>query len=431
LVLAFLAALTIPATGTFHLPSGTTEVGSELRLPTGAHDLTILGGAGSVLRASSSFHGRAILSCTGCSRIKFYHFAVDGNRAALEKPTSIAPSDKSFAGVFANNGILVENTTGLEVDHVDFSNMPAFAILVNHSRDVLLDHLHVKDSGSVNPKHRNNTSGGVLLEEGTDAFTVADSVFEHILGNAIWTHSRYGSPRNRQGKIANNQFYEIGRDAIQVGHAVNVEVNGNRGRRIGFPNEIIDAEGGGTPVGIDTAGNVEGSSYEYNQFEEINGKCIDLDGFHDGTIRANTCVNRGKPEEYPYGHFGIVFNNANIDMQSKNILVEQNDLDGMKFGGIFLIGSGHRILRNRLRHINTAHCNENRAQFGCSVLGEAEVLETGIYLGSHAEHPAPARGNLIEGNTISGWKMKTRCIQAAPGVKLSDNTIKGNTCSDE
>ncbi len=52
------------------------------------------------------------------------------------------------------------------------------------------------------------------------------------------------------------------------------------------------------------------------------------------------------------------------------------------------------------------------------MLGEAEVLETGIYLGSHAEHPDPARGNLIEGNTISGWKMKTRCIQGAPGVKL-------------
>ena len=46
------------------------------------------------------------------------------------------------------------------------------------------------------------------------------------------------------------------------------------------------------------------------------------------------------------------------------------------------------------------------------MLGEAEVLETGIYLGSHAEHPDPARGNLIEGNTISGWKMEARCIQS-------------------
>ena len=55
----------------------------------------------------------------------------------------------------------------------------------------------------------------------------------------------------------------------------------------------------------------------------------------------------------------------------------------------------------------------------------------GIYLGSHAEHPAPARGNVIEGNSISGWKMKLRCIQAAPGVKLSDNSIRDNTCTNE
>ena len=184
-------------------------------------------------------------------------------------------------------------------------------------------------------------------------------------------------------------------------------------------------------MGIDTAGNVEQSTYERNRFEEINGKCIDLDGFHDGAVRGNTCVNRRPPEDYPFGHFGIVFNNASIEMRSQNIVVEDNELDGMKFGGIFLIGTGHKILRNRMRHINTAHCNENRAKFGCSVLGEVEVLETGIYLGSHAEHPAPARGNLIEGNTISGWKMKTRCIQGAPGVKLPDNTIRNNTCTNE
>ncbi|HEX6895809.1 MAG TPA: right-handed parallel beta-helix repeat-containing protein [Bryobacteraceae bacterium] len=431
MVLALLAALSIPATGTYRLPSGTTEITAELRLPAGAHDLTILGSDHTVLRASANFRGRAILSCRGCRKIKFTNFAIDGNRAANEKPVEMAPSGQSFASVFLDNGILVEETDGLELDHVDFTNIVSFAVLVNHSRDVLLDHLRVDNSGSLNARHRNNTSGGVLLEEGVDSFIVADSTFQNIRGNAVWTHSRYRSPRNQGGKIANNQFVEIGRDAIQIGHAINVDVNGNRGQRIGFPSAIVDVEGGGTPVGIDTAGNVENTAYHDNQFEEVNGKCIDLDGFHDGTIRANTCMNRGQPADYPFGHFGIVFNNANPDMQSQNILVEENQLEGMKFGGIFLIGSGHRILRNRMLRVNTAHCNENRAQFGCSALGEPEVLESGIYLGSHAERPAPARANVIEGNIITGWKMAARCIQAAPAVKLSDNTIKGNQCSDE
>jgi hypothetical protein len=430
LILALLFAVTIPATGAVQLPAGVTEISSEIKIPDGAHDLTIAGDH-TTLRAAADFHGRAILSCHGCRRIAFRNFVIDGNRQAIERPLPFAPSDQTFANVFPNNGILIEDSDGISIEHVDFANITNFATLIGHSKNVTIDHVAVRDSGSRNAKGRNNTSGGILLEEGTEGFTVADSSFRNIRGNGVWTHSRYMAPRNRNGEILRNEFSEIGRDAIQVGHAIGVEVAGNHGTRIGFPVEIIDVENGGTPVGIDTAGNVEQSSYEHNRFEEINGKCIDLDGFHDGAVRGNTCINRRPPEDYPFGHFGIVFNNASIEMRSQNIVVEGNELDGMKFGGIFVIGAGHKILRNRMLHINTAHCNENREKFGCSVLGEVEVLETGIYLGSHAEHPDAARGDLIEGNTISGWKMKTRCIQGAPGVKLSDNTIRNNTCTNE
>ncbi len=430
MVLALFVALTFPATGEVRLPPGVVPVSTELRIPDGAHDLTILGDH-TTLRATQDFHGRAILSCQGCRRITLRDFSIDGNRGQLEKPLPIAPSDRAFAGFYPNNGILMLDTQGLTINRVSFENIVNFAVLATRARDVKIDHVTIQNSGSRNAKGRNNTSGGILLEEGTDTFSVTDSTFRAIRGNAVWTHSRYGSPRNRSGKIAGNHFSTIGRDAIQVGHATEIQVLDNAGSDIGQPSEIIDAEGQGTPVGIDTAGDVDQSTYERNRFEEINGKCIDLDGFHDGTVRDNTCINRKPPENYPYGHFGIVFNNANIDMQSKNILVERNELNGMKFGGIFVIGTGHRILRNRLIHINTAHCNEDRAKFGCSALGEPDVLQTGIYLGSHAERPAPSRDNHIEDNTITGWKMKTRCIQAAPGVKLSDNTIKGNRCTDE
>lgn len=431
MILALLLAVAIPSTGVVRLPPGVTEISAEMKIPDGAHDLTISGGDHTTLHAAANFQGRAIFSCHGCLRIHFTNFLVDGNRAVLEKPLPFAPSDKTFASVFPNNGILIEASDGVSIDRVDFVNVTNFAALISHSRNVAIDHVSVQDSGSRNAKGRNNTSGGILLEEGTEQFSVTDSAFHNIRGNGVWTHSRYMAPRNRNGSISRNEFSDIARDAIQVGHAVGVEVSGNQGTRIGFPVDLIDVENGGTPVGIDTAGNVEQSMYQRNRFEEIDGKCIDLDGFHDGAVRGNTCINRRAPETYPFGHFGIVFNNASIEMRSQNIVVEDNELDGMKFGGIFLIGTGHKILRNRMRNINTAHCNENREKFGCSVLGEAEVLETGIYLGSHAEHPDPARGNLVEGNTISGWKMKTRCIQAAPGVKLSDNILRNNTCTNE
>ena len=63
---------------------------------------------------------------------------------------------------------------------------------------------------------------------------------------------------------------------------------------------------------------------------------------------ANTCTNKLAREAYPYGHFGIVFNNTNPDMQSEAVRVIGNVIDGTKFGGIFVIGRGHTIQGNRL-----------------------------------------------------------------------------------
>ena len=45
----------------------------------------------------------------------------------------------------------------------------------------------------------------------------------NIRGNGIWTHSLYTSPRNGGGLIADNHFVSVARDAIQVGHATQVE----------------------------------------------------------------------------------------------------------------------------------------------------------------------------------------------------------------
>jgi hypothetical protein len=431
LVFALLIVLPFPSTGVARLPPGVTEISSEIRLPDGAHDLTIAGDH-TILHATANFHGRALFSCQGCRRIRFTGFSIDGNRAALERPLPFAPTDQAFASVFPNSGILIEETDGLSIDRIDFVNITNFAVLVNHSKNVAIDHISVKDSGSRNAKGRNNTSGGILLEDGVEQFSVTNSTFRNIRGNGVWTHSRYRSPRNSKGGIAHNEFAEIGRDAIQIGHAVAIEVADNHGARIGFPADLVDVENAGTPVGIDTAGNVEQSTYERNRFEEIDGKCIDLDGFHDGTVRANVCINRGAPEGYPYGNFGISINNASIEMQSKNIVIEGNQLSGMKFGGIFALGEGHIIRNNRMTHLNTAHCNETHAKFGClAILGEPGFLESGVYLAKGGERPAPARNLVIENNIISGYKMAVHCIESAPSVKLSDNTLRNNTCTNE
>ena len=420
-------------TGVVNLPPGIIQISTGLSIPSGAHDLVVQGDPeGTVLRMTDDFQAKAVITIHAARGVQLRGISVEGNRDTFQGTFELPPSDVTFAEFYTHNGLLAEDTASLSIIDIKFRKIPGFAILINNSSGVVIEKVQIEESGSRNKSGRNNTSGGILLEGGTSDFSVLGSLIRKVSGNGIWTHSLYTAPRNRNGRIADNHFDTVARDAIQVGHATGIRVENNSGRSIGFPFDAVDAEGGGTPVAIDTAGNTDRSVYAANRFEEINGKCIDLDGFHDGEIRGNVCINRLPAESYPHGHFGIVFNNANPDMQSANITVVENVIDGAKFGGIFLIGTGHLIARNHLRNLNVAHCNEEAARFGCYHFpDEPDLLQSGIYLGRGAERPAPARGNTVRDNQISGYRMSTRCIALAPGISASDNEIEGNRCADQ
>ncbi len=420
-------------TGVVELPAGVVEVSSEIVIPTTAHDLEIRGAkAGTVVRASTAFKGRALFVCLGGKNIRFTGFEMAGNREALESPAGLPPSDVPFVRFTRNSGILAQNVSGLVISAVSMREIAGFPVLVSASNHVRIEKVDIQDSGSENAKKRNNATGGILLEEGTTDFEVLNCSVANVLGNGIWTHSLYRSARNARGRIAENTISGVARDGIQVGHATAIRVEKNTGERIGFPVAKVDVEGGAIPAALDTAGNTDHSIYADNRFAEVNGKCIDLDGFHDGEIRGNSCENRQQPEAYRFGNYGIVMNNSNPDMQSRNITITDNVLDGTVFGGIFVIGSGNRITHNHLLNINMAHCPNRAAQFGC-FLGkdEPDILRTGIYLGRGAERPDVAKGNVVEDNEISGFQMGRFCIVAGPGVTLEANTIERNNCSDD
>ena len=401
-VLLFAGCTTDNATlQSIKLPRGITEVHAEWPVPEGAHDLEVIG-SGSILRAAPDFHGRAVFAIKSGMRIRFRDFTIDGNRIALEQRVGLPGSDTPFRRFTISNGILIEDGTDVKISNVNFLQVAGFAILVSGSKQVRIERVHIEKSGSRNVAGRNNTTGGILLEEGTTDFQVIDCELKQIRGNGIWTHSLYTSPRNKDGVIGLNHFASIGRDAIQVGHATGIRVEKNSGGRIGYPESEVDA----IPVAIDTSGNVDHSAYTGNRFSEINGKCIDLDGFHDGEVTGNICTNQR--------NFGIVMNNSNPDMQSAGITIADNTIDGGQYGGIFVIGGPNKILRNKLRNLNQSHSGD-------------DLLRSGIYLGRGAERPAIARGNLVEGNDVSGYKLQ--CIAAAPEVSLKENTIGRNQCA--
>jgi parallel beta-helix repeat protein len=393
--------------GSVRLPAGVIEIHAELALPDGAHDLEVRG-PGTILRAAKDFRGRAIFTSKSGTRVRFRDFTIDGNRDAIEQRAGLPDFSTPFRKFTSNNGILIEAATDVVISDVTFRQVAGFAVLVSGSKQVRIERAHIEDSGSRNAAGRNNCTGGVLLEEGTTDFQVLDSVLKNIRGNGIWTHSLYTSPRNANGVIAGNRFTELGRDAIQVGHATQIRVERNSGELIGYPEADVDVENKAIPVAIDTAGNTDRSVYAQNRFTGINGKCIDLDGFHHGEVTGNVCVNQR--------NFGIVMNNTNPDMQSAGITIEGNTIDGGLYGGIFVIGTGNKVLRNTLKNLNTSH----------SVA--PDLLRSGIYLGLRAERPAVARGNQIKDNVISGFKIK--CIAADPGVLLGENKIERNQCAD-
>jgi hypothetical protein len=410
------------------LPAGVVELHAGIAVDA---DTELRGASsGTVLHLAADFAGRAAVVVRG-DNVTLRDFTIDGNRAALETRTGLPPSNVPFAKFTGANGVLAERVSGLTIDGLHCRNIAGFAVLASRAHSVHIRHVEVRDSGSRNALGRNNSTGGILLEEGTTDFRVIGCTLVHIRGNGIWTHSLYTSPRNARGTIAFNHVRGIGRDAIQLGHATAVSVSANSGSRIGFPFEEVDVESIAIPVAIDTSGDVDASSYVDNLFEDLDGKCIDLDGFHDGEVRANQCINRAGFASYPFGHYGIVMNDSNPDVRSRNIRLVDNLIDGTLFGGIFIIGSGHTVARNRLLSLDASHCNENTAHYGCyDVATDPEILEAGIYLGRSPIHTEPARRNLIEDNLITGYRMQSRCILAAPGVDPRANAICNNVCRD-
>jgi len=412
------------------LPPGVTELTKPIEIAPGSAGVTVRGD-NSTLRLAAGFQGKAAIVIRAASRIVLEGFVIDGNRDRQDLRLDMPPPETPFADHFPANGVLADSVEKLTIRNVRFQNVASFPVLITRSRRIEIERVAIERSGSRNAKGRNNTTGGILFEEGVAGFAVRDSTFLDVLGNGVWTHSRATSPRNSTGVISGNRFARIGRDAIQAGHATRVRVTANEGSLIGFPPDAVDIENLAVPVAIDTAGNVDQSVYTDNRFTEINGKCIDLDGFHHGRVSGNTCRNTRSDAEYPHGHYGIVFNNTNTEMRSEAVVVEDNTIDGARYGGLFLIGAGHIVRRNRFLNVNRARCGSVPAPSACRYKPEEpDLLRAGIYLGSGAERPDPARDNRIEHNVVTGFGAAGRCIAAAPGVSLEANRTAFNKCGE-
>src|SRR5512147_128003 len=104
------------------LPPGVVEIDSEIRVGPGTE---LRGGAGTVLRASPRFRGRALVVCTG-RNIALRGFSIDANRAALEAPGGLPPYDRPFSRFTTNNGILAESVSGFSAADLRIRQVAGF-----------------------------------------------------------------------------------------------------------------------------------------------------------------------------------------------------------------------------------------------------------------------------------------------------------------
>lgn len=418
-------------TGKIQLAAGLTEISAPLRIAVGAHDLEIVGDpGGSTIRMAVGFVGPAAIVGDHVSNISIHGIRIEGSRTGLVSRRYLPGSDQPFADYYTANGILLRNSRGIAIRDVTMDKIQSFPILINHSTGVTIENVAIANSGTLNKDGKSNTTGGILLEEGTTEFRVSHCRIHDITGNGIWTHAYYHSPRNVDGVIEGNEVSATPRDAIQVGHGTHVRVAGNHGDHIGYPADQIDTAALATPVALDSAGDVTDSIYSDNHFTDVNGQCIDLDGFHDGEVSGNSCVNRQALEAYPFLHEGIVFGNTFPDQKPGHVLITHNVIDGFGYGGVYLIGEGSQILDNRFVNINMSHCTGEAGNARCNyALGEPGMLRSGIYLAKHAARPAETRGNVIQRNVFSGFGMKQWCIEPVPLIGL--NEVDQNTCVDQ
>lgn len=417
--------------GAVQLPPGETHLDRPLEFPPHAKNLTLRGHpTGSTLVLDPGFKGSAAIVVNGAFNVTLTGFAIRGNRTELKSDWYLPEHYEAFADYYTGNGIVVRKTDRLIVRGVQFRSIRAFPLLINASSHVLVESVDILDCGTLNQAGRNNTTGGILLEEGVSAFQIRHANIAQVTGNAIWTHSYNDSPRSSDGLITGNIINTAGRDAIQIGHATKIRVEHNAGRQIGFPADYADLEHHGTPVALDTAGNVDYSFYTDNHFTDVNGECVNLDGFHDGQVTGNGCLNLKPLETYPALHYAIVFGNNNPSANPNNNVITSNTMKGFAYGGIFVIGANNRIEKNYFEDLNLAHCGTSPVPARCAyALDQPDMLRSGIYLGNNGGRPSATTGNIIRNNTFTGYAIKEHCITAAPGVSLQTNTLVNNTCN--
>jgi hypothetical protein len=335
-----------------HLRLGKGVYGVAASLHVSQEDLVIEGaGDETVLQRTGSVGGGEGLLHVQASGITLRSFLMDGQvgipqglpyRDPAGGPSVLgAPihGDPMHAALLHNSSITIKaavpnaNVTDITIEDITIQRSGGYAILMDARyggiRYVTLRRLHLRDNqphvfGKPADLRYGSWTGGIHYQnDGRDldfarhalvALTIEDSLFERISGHAIWGHGYGFDTLNEEITIRRNRFVDIGMDAVLVANARRAVVEDNHFHRIGYvasppgtaprpawyPGTRDDGADNVPAVGIDTSGLVTDSVYQRNTMWNVNGHCIDLDGFTRGKVLANTMRVSGREDAWNY-----------------------------------------------------------------------------------------------------------------------------------
>lgn len=315
----------------------------------------------------------------------------------------------------------------------NISNVKLRRIRVTNSRPNLFG------TSSVAENYGSWTGGFLFHGPGStynfENIVIDDNSFQNVVGNCIWFSNNLGTFMNRNVTVSNNNFMDIGLDAIQPAWIENYTEFGNTVTRFGYvvTSDIGSPRVGGplwlqgfTPVAFDSYGRLRNFTRTANTAEG-NGELLDCDGCEGGSVTANTFVscfttldplaNAGScgPSVAVGQNFtrGMTFNNSAGASGTTPLTITGNTLNGVGNGGIVAFGIQHSVISgNTIFQIAN---NDNPI-----VLGNLPAFH--------------ATNNLITGNNIfwspsSGAAAVFEDGTSSAFVSTDWNAVRGNTLS--
>ncbi|MCU0226481.1 MAG: right-handed parallel beta-helix repeat-containing protein [Bryobacterales bacterium] len=353
----------------------------------------------------------------------------------------------------------------ITLEEVTIQRTGGYAILIDARyapvRDITLRRLHLRDNrphlfGRPGDIRYGSWTGGIHYQnDGRDldfarhaliGLTVEDCLFERLSGHAFWGHGYGFQTLNQDILVRRNRFVEIGMDAVLIANATNATVEGNQFHRIGYvaagkPDDLRPAwypglrEDGADnipAVAIDTSGLVRHSAYRNNSMVNVNGHCIDLDGFTQGAVTGNLMRVSGREDAFAYtndhveefgghrqGNFtkGINLSNTAAAAPTEDVRIEGNTLINMGGFAIALNDSQRCVVaNNHIRHYGAIY---------------APIILTHSLRQPRQHHVS--RENTITGNYIHFY-LEAFCVTEAddlgggPLPVEGPNYVHGNTC---